>query len=354
LKSHPSAREALVSDVPQVSVFPLGEGMAFEQAREIWREAERLGFPAIWHEDNVFPHPTELLDRRTPILDCWTALAALAASTSTIRLGSMVTPAPRRHPALLARAASTVDHISSGRLTIGIGAGDPSTVEHYTQWGMTFPATPRERVALLREHLQVQKLLYTQDVASFEGEHFTLRDAVNSPKPVQRPHPPIWIGMNTNAVVMPKVAAELADGVVVEWGDDEVAGRVAPRLVEACERLGRDPAEVTTARHLGVVVTTEEMPAERVFTELARRSGFYDPARLRETWDTWLGAIVGPPGTILEPLRARTIELGFSHAMVHVLSLGFEEDAGGLEGIPGSTFAGLRRLAKELGLEERT
>jgi len=225
----------------EISIFPLGEGMAFDEAREIWREAERLGFPAIWHEDNVFPHPTELLDRRTPILDCWTALSALAASTSTIRLGSMVSPAPRRHPALLARAASTVDHVSNGRLTIGIGAGDPTTVQHYTQWGLPFPETPRERVALLREHLQVQKLLYTEDVSNFDGEYFSLHDAVNSPKPLQRPHPPIWIGLNTSAVVMPRVAAELADGIIVEWGDDEVAAQVVPRLVEACERRDRDP-----------------------------------------------------------------------------------------------------------------
>ena len=332
----------------QVSIFPLGEGMAFDQARAIWQEAERLGFSAIWHEDNVFPHPTELLDRRTPILDCWTALAALAASTSTIRLGSMVSPAPRRHPALLARAASSVDRISGGRLTIGIGAGDPTTEQHYTQWGMPFPKTPRERVALLREHLQVQKLLYTEEVSNFQGEYFSLHDAVNSPKPVQQPHPPIWLGLNTSAVVMPRVAAELADGIVIEWGDDEVAARVVPRFVEACERLGRDPAELAKARHLGVVITDEEIPAEQVFAELARRSGMYAPAELQATWDTWLGAIVGPPGTILERLHARTTELGFDHAMVHVLSLGFDDEGGGLEGIPGSTFAGMRQLAREL------
>ena len=331
----------------EISIFPLGEGMTFDEARAIWQEAERLGFPAIWHEDNVFPHPTELLDRRTPILDCWTALSALAVSTSTIRLGSLVSPAPRRHPALLARAASTVDQISGGRLTIGIGAGDPTTTEHYTQWGMPFPATPRERVALLREHLQVQRLLYTEDVANFEGTYFRLENAVNSPKPVQRPHPPIWLGMNTNAVVMPRIAAELADGIIVEWGDDRVAAQVVPRLIEACEQGGRDPTELSTARHLGVVVTADRAPRESVFTELARRSGMYEPALLQETWDTWLGAIVGPPDTIREELHARTLELGFSHAVLHVLSLGFEDDAGGLGGIPGSTFAGMRRLAVE-------
>jgi alkanesulfonate monooxygenase SsuD/methylene tetrahydromethanopterin reductase-like flavin-dependent oxidoreductase (luciferase family) len=334
-----------VTPSPEISIFPLGEGMSFEEARAIWQEAERLGFPAIWHEDNVFPHPTELLDRTTPILDCWTALSALAASTSTIRLGSLVSPAPRRHPALLARAASTVDRISGGRLTIGIGAGDPSTTEHYTQWGMPFPATPRERVALLREHLQVQRLLYTQDVANFEGEYFRLENAVNSPKPVQEPHPPIWLGLNTNAVVMPRVAAEFADGIVVEWGDDEVAAQVVPRLIEACERRDRDPAELATARHLGVVVTAEPMAQDTLFEELARRSGMYEPTLLQETWDTWLGAIVGSPDTIGDELHRRTLELGFGHAVLHVLSLGFEEDAGGLEGIPGSTFAGMRQLA---------
>lgn len=335
----------------EVSMFPLGEGMTFDEARAIWREAERLGFPAIWHEDNVFPHPTELLDRHTPILDCWTALAALAASTTTIRLGSMVSPAPRRHPALLARAASTVDHVSGGRLTIGIGAGDPTTVQHYTQWGMSFPETPRERVALLREHLQVQRLLYTEDVANFDGKYFQLREAVNSPKPVQRPHPPIWLGLNTNAVVMPRIAAELADGIVVEWGDDAVAATVVPRFVEACERRGRDPSGLTTARHLGVVITTEDTPVDRVFAELARNSGIYEPTLLQETWETWLGAIVGPVDRIPEQLEARTTDLGFDHAMLHVLSLGFDDDAGGLAGIPGSTFAGMRQLAGVLSLE---
>ena len=74
----------------------------------------------------------------------------------------------------------------------------------------------------------------------------------------------------------------------------------------------------------------------------------YDPAEFQATWDTWLGAIVGPPGTILPRLQARTTELGFDHAMVHVLSLGFDDEGGGLEGIPGSTFAGMRQLAREL------
>jgi alkanesulfonate monooxygenase SsuD/methylene tetrahydromethanopterin reductase-like flavin-dependent oxidoreductase (luciferase family) len=149
-------------------------------------------------------------------------------------------------------------------------------------------------------------------------------------------------------VVMPRVAAELADGIIVEWGDDEVAAQVVPRLVEACERRDRDPAELTAARHLGVVIIDGNAPTDRVFDELARRSGFYEPRLLETTWETWLGAIVGPPGTIVERLHARTVELGFTHALLHVLSLGFEQDAGGLAGVPGSTFAGMRQLAGEL------
>lgn len=329
----------------EFSVFPLGEGMSFGDLRAIWREAERLGFAAVWHEDNVFPHPSELLDRRTPILDCWTALAALAASTSTIRLGSMVSPAPRRHPALLARAASTLDIISGGRLTIGIGAGDPTTVEQYAQWGLPFPATGRERVALVEEHLQVQRLLNTQELASFEGEHYRLDEAVNSPKPVQKPHPPIWLGLNTRATVMPRVAAKHAQGIVIEWGDDAIAATVVPRLSEACEALGRDPAEVAKARHLGVVFTDGAADKDAVYRELARRSGMYDPDLLRETWDTWLGAFVGTPDEVRDQLPERTLELGFTHAMFHILSLGFEDQGGGLAGLPGSTFAGMRLMA---------
>lgn len=322
--------------------------MSFPEARAIWQEAERLGFPAIWHEDNVFPHPTELIDRTTPILDCWTALSALAASTSIIRLGSMVSPAPRRHPALLARAASTLDRISGGRLTIGIGGGDPTTREHYTQWGMPFPETPAERTRLLKEHLEVQRLLYTQESANFVGEYFRLEDAVNSPKPVQRPHPPIWLGLNTRTKVMPQVAAEYAQGIVIEWGDDEVAAQVVPRLEEACELRGRDPESIAKARHLGVIVTDGKVDRDVLYPELARRSRMWAPDLLRETWETWLGAIIGTPDQIRDALPARTTELGFTHAMFHILSLGFEDESGGLEGVPGSTFAGMRMLARDV------
>jgi alkanesulfonate monooxygenase SsuD/methylene tetrahydromethanopterin reductase-like flavin-dependent oxidoreductase (luciferase family) len=333
-----------VTPLPEISVFPLAEQKTFDELRSIWREAERCGYVAVWHEDNLVPH-NELVARTSSMMDCWIALATLAASTNTIRLGSMVTPAPRRHPALLARAAATLDQACGGRLTIGIGGGDPTTVDHYTQFGLAFPASGRERTALLREHLAVQQLLYTQDVANFDGEHFRLVDAVCSPKPVQQPHPPMWVGLSTRTTVMPAIAAELAQGVVIEWGDDEVAARVIPRLREACERHARDPATITKARHLALVVTAENMHPERAFGELARHVGQGDGSELRASWTEWMGGLVGTPERIAEELGERTVGLGFEHAMCTIVGLGFEPADGDPAGMAGLELAGLRALA---------
>jgi alkanesulfonate monooxygenase SsuD/methylene tetrahydromethanopterin reductase-like flavin-dependent oxidoreductase (luciferase family) len=249
---------------------------------------------------------------------------------------------------LLAKAASTVDAISGGRLTIGIGAGDPTTAEHYDQWGLPFPETPRERVARLEEHLEVQRLLYTRDFSDFNGAYYQLQNAVNEPKPIQKPHPPIWLGLNTSSTVMPRIAAARANGVVVEWGDDEVAGQVVPKLSQACEARGRDPLEVTRARFLCAVVVDGSVRREQVFRELARRSGVYDGSFLEEAWDEWLGTIVGTPEEIRDQLAGRTVDLGFDHVMLHIFSVGLDEADDRVGSMAKCVLAGMRAIAEDV------
>jgi alkanesulfonate monooxygenase SsuD/methylene tetrahydromethanopterin reductase-like flavin-dependent oxidoreductase (luciferase family) len=144
---------------------------------------------------------------------------------------------------------------------------------------------------------------------------------------------------------MPRIAADAADGVIIEWGDDQLAAQVVPRMIEACERIGRDPDEVTRARHMGVIVTDGSIPASDAYEKLAIGSGMYDPAVFEETWEKWIGAFVGSPAQILEQLPARTTELGFNHVMLHVLSVHPDGDPKGVPGIAGSTMAGMRFLA---------
>jgi alkanesulfonate monooxygenase SsuD/methylene tetrahydromethanopterin reductase-like flavin-dependent oxidoreductase (luciferase family) len=336
-----------IADVLDLSVFPQGEGSTLEELTVLWQLADTLGFHSIWHEDNLFPHAEELVDRTVGMLDCWTAITILSKCTERIRFGPMVMPAPRRHPALLAKAVSTLDHASGGRLTIGIGAGDPTTADSYTQWGLPFPGTPAERLQIVSEHLEVQRLLYTQEVSDFEGEHYRLANAVCSPKPLQQPHPPLWVGMSTRARVMPKVAARLAQGVVIEWGDDAIAAQVVPTLDEACRALGRDPATITRARHLSCIVTSSPTDPARAYAAVAHRAGIADAEGFRAMWETWLGGFVGTPDQIAAQLRARSWALGFDHVMLTVVGVGFDHDDEAL-GLAGLERSGVRAIAEHV------
>ena len=152
------------------------------------KEAERAGFDAVWLYDHFHTTPTAQLETT---FECWTSMAALARDTKTIKLGQMVTCNNYRPPSLLAKMASGIDVMSHGRLILGIGAGWYE--EEFLAYGYEYPDTP-ERLRMLREALQVIKAMWTQDRAEFEGRYYRLRGAINEPKPVQKPHPPIWVG----------------------------------------------------------------------------------------------------------------------------------------------------------------
>src|SRR6202165_1848531 len=147
--------------------------------------AESAGFDGVW----VFDHFKPLYgEPNGPCMEAWTLLAGLAAVTSRIRLGALLTCIPSRHPSILATEAITVDHISNGRLEIGMGAAwhEP---EH-EELGIPFPAL-KERAERLEEGVQVMRLLMTRDRASFAGRHYQLAEASHHPRPGPRPHPPI-------------------------------------------------------------------------------------------------------------------------------------------------------------------
>lgn len=336
----------IASEQLDLSVFPQGEGRTLEELTALWQLADDAGFHSIWHEDNVFPHADELVERTVGMLDCWTAITLLSQRTTRIRFGPMVMPAPRRHPALLAKAVATLDHASGGRLTVGIGAGDPTTADSYAQWGLDFPASPAERLQIVTEHLEVQQRLYTDDVSDFDGDHYRLRNAVCSPKPLQQPHPPLWVGMSTRARVMPKVAARLAQGVVIEWGDDSVASHVVPTLIDHCTVLGRDVATITRARHLGCMVTAAPMSPDKAYETFATQAGLRDPHGFRSMWETWLGGFVGTPDQIAHDLLNRTVRLGFDHAMLTVVGLGFDDEE--RLGLAGMERSGVRAIAEHV------
>lgn len=217
--------------------------------------ADEAGFETVW----VFDHFSPLYgDPKGPCLEGWTLLAAIAEATSRVRLGTLVTGVTYREPALLAAEAVTVDHVSNGRLEIGLGAAWKA--DEHEALGFRFPPTS-ERMDRLEEAVEVIKLLMTGEDVDYDGEHYQLRKATYRPLPVQRPHPPIWIGGSGERRTMPLVA-RVADA----WhgfATAEDALRKAAYLDELCEQAGRDPSEVRRSASLSL-----SQPWDRVHSDV--------------------------------------------------------------------------------------
>jgi len=206
--------------------------------------AEAAGFDGAW----IFDHFTPLYgDPNGPCMEGWTLLAGLAAVTSRIRLGVLVTGITYRHPSILATEAITVDHISRGRLELGLGAAWHQP-EHEAL-GIPFPPL-KERAERLEEGVQVIRLLMTKDGASFSGRHYQLESASYHPRPVQRPHPPIWIGAGGEQLMLPIVARQ-ADAWHA-FGSEESMARKSRLLDQLAEKAGRDPKAILRSASLSL------------------------------------------------------------------------------------------------------
>jgi F420-dependent oxidoreductase-like protein len=172
--------------------------------------------------------------------DAWTVLSALAARTETIRLGTLVSPVTFRHPSVLAKAALTVDHVSGGRIEVGMGAG--WNEDEHRAYGIPFPPLG-ERMAMLAEQLRIVHETWTEETLVHEGEHYRVGGTPGEPKPFQQPHPPLIVGGRGGPRSL-DLAARWADEYDLFDADPEDFVRVRPLLAEACQRHRRDPADV--------------------------------------------------------------------------------------------------------------
>lgn len=214
-----------------------GTRKPFPELVQRWQEAEALGFDTVWVTDHFITgeEPGQDLE---PIFEAWTAIAALAMTTTTIRFGVMVTGNTYRNPALLAKQAATVDHISNGRLILGVGAG--WWEREHAAYGYDFPSN-RELVDRFEEALEIMTRLQEDERATVKGRYYWVDDAPFEPKPVQRPHIPLLIGASGPRML--RLTAKYAD----EWNTRGPVDQVAPRLHaldEACRAIGRDPGEI--------------------------------------------------------------------------------------------------------------
>ncbi len=206
----------------------------FNLIREIVLECEHQGYHAVWLDDH-------LMYNDWPILECWTTLSALSQLTSRIRLGTMVSCNAHRNPALLAKTAATLDVLSNGRLELGIGAGTQET-EHIA-YGFGFPPSS-VRIEQLTEALEAITRLWTQEKANYQGKHYTLRDAVCEPKPLQKPCPPITVG-GSGELLMRKATAPYANRF--DWGflpSIEAYKHKLAVLENQCKVIGRNFSEI--------------------------------------------------------------------------------------------------------------
>lgn len=226
-------------------------GLDVAQQRMPWDEvvsrvrfAEDLGFDGAWGFDHFQPMygegPGEAFEGMT-------TLAALAGATTRIRLGLLVTGVTYRHPSLLASQALTIDHASHGRLELSLGAAWFD--KEHNELGIDFPPTS-VRFDLLEDALEIVTRLFTGDTVSYEGRLISLRGARLGPPPVQKPHPPIWIGGNGPRRTLPLVA-RFAD-VWHAWGTPNGLRELNERLDRLAGEAGRDPASILRAGSLSL------------------------------------------------------------------------------------------------------
>ena len=226
-------------------------GLDVSQQRMPWDEvvrrarlAEELGFDGVWGFDHFQPM---FGDGPGEVYEGMTTLAALAAATSRIRLGLLVTGVTYRHPSVFASQALTVDHVSHGRLELSLGAAWFDKEHH--ELCIPFPRTG-ERFDLLEDALENVNRLFTGEVVSYEGKVVSLKDAYLQPKPVQQPHPPIWIGGNGPRRTLPLVA-KYAD-VWHAFGTPNSLREVSERVDQLAVEAGREPSDILRAGSLSL------------------------------------------------------------------------------------------------------
>jgi alkanesulfonate monooxygenase SsuD/methylene tetrahydromethanopterin reductase-like flavin-dependent oxidoreductase (luciferase family) len=290
-------------------------GLTYDQILRAWRDAEAVPeFEHAWLWDHLVPLRGEVTG---PALEAWTLLAGLAAQTSRLRLGVIVTSNRIRPPALLAKMAATVDIIAGGRLVFGIGAGgsalsDPAYASmvhrEYDAFGIDV-VTPGEALAALDEACTLVRRLWTEDRPfDFDGHCYRLKGAVCEPKPVQRPGPPIMIGAGGERSAL-RVVARHAD----IWASPTFTAadfrRKNAALDQHCAAAGRDPAEIT--RSAQVFFTAQEPAA-------GGSPRFPGPAGARELLTELIGA--GARHLVLGPIGAPSLQWVASEIIRPVLS----------------------------------
>ncbi len=272
----------------------------YEAMTRVGQEAERLGYDSIWLYDHFHTVPVPELET---VFECWMSTAALARDTQRVRIGQMVTCNSYRNPALLAKMASTVDVLSHGRLIFGLGAG---WYEHeYRAYGYDYPDGPT-RLKHLSDALQIIHAMWSEDYATFEGQYHQVRGAINEPKGVQKPHPPIWVGGGGEKVTL-KLVAKYADGCNFGGWDPEFYQHKFDVVRQHCETVGRNYDDILRTSEVFLYLTDHP---DRFESEIGGLSpGVQEVLRTR--------FLVARPEETVEKLQA-LIDAGVQYFIVYL------------------------------------
>jgi F420-dependent oxidoreductase-like protein len=281
------------------------QGASFARLLAVAQRAERLGYSGFFRSDHYVSIGQE---PRPAVTDAWVTLGALAAQTSTIRLGTLMSSATFRLPGPLAVAAAQVDVMSGGRLEIGLGSGWYE--QEHQALGIPFPSL-KERFERFEEQLEILHGLWTTPegaVFDYDGRHYQLRQCPVMFRPAQRPHPPILIG-GYGARRTPALAARFAAEFNVPSATVPAAAEQFARVDEACRAIGRDPASLTRSVWLTVCIGRDEAEVRRRAAAIGR-----EPGELREH------GLAGLPGEA-RATAGRFQEAGVSRVYLQFLDL---------------------------------
>jgi F420-dependent oxidoreductase-like protein len=264
------------------SYGPSEHGNHFDTLSAVVLACEQAGLDSVWMADHFMFPDLEHPEKEVPVMECFVTLGAIAASTSRIRIGELVTGVPYRNPALLAKMCTMLDVVSHGRSIVGLGAAWHQP--EFVAYGWPFPPL-RVRMEMLTEAVQVVDRMLTQRPASFRGKYYTVQDAYNDPMPVQKPRPPIMIGGSGEQVTL-KLVAQYANFSNV-FGDPPTVAHKFDVLRKHCETVGRPFDEITRCNHVNILIARDE-------AELAAKKKQYPN----------FDGLAGTPEMILSQLQA--------------------------------------------------
>lgn len=277
--------------IPNFTFPGVDDRNLFARISDIAVTAEKSGFDSLWVMDHFYQIPG-VGPRQDPMLEAYTLLGAVAARTTKISLGTMVTGVTYRNPALLAKIVTTLDVVSAGRAVLGIGAAWND--DEHTGYGFDFPPV-RERMGRLEEALQICRAMFRQETATFAGNYYRAVGALNYPRPVRPEGIPILVGGGGEQRTL-RLVAKYADACNL-FGDLPTIRHKLEVLTRHCEEVGRDPAEITKTRLGALVIAPTSSEAERAGQQMAEARGM-DAERFRGY------AIVGDPGAVCEQVGA--------------------------------------------------